>query len=268
MNLAPLSEGHFFGGFMATSLSICNSALIKLGAESISSLSDNNKRAKLCNAQYEVLKNKVLRAHPWNFAIKRAKLTVNAQEPSWGFYSSFDLPGDCLRVLETQGRIDFAIEGNLLSIKEGFTEMATEEIEAGSTSTTINVTNSIAQVGDVVLINSERRVVSGVTANDVSLSVALSGAPSATDAMVIYRPADVYIKYIADVDESEFTDDFAEALAHYIAYELAFSLNQSKELRNENYQLYQEIVRETRSYDAQEGTPEDYIVDTFTGARL
>lgn len=253
---------------MATSLTICNSALIKLGAEVISSLSDNNKRAILCNTQYETLKNKVLRAHPWNFAIARAQLVSDITVPSWGFNSAFVLPVGCLRVIDVRYDYEYSVEGSLLLLKEGYTEIVTDEVEAASTTTIINATAHEVLANDIVLINSERRLVASITDNTFTLATALSGAPSATDEIVVYRPAEVFIRYIADVDEALFTDDFAEALAHYIAYELAYSLVQSKELRNENFQLYQEMVRSSRNFDAQEGTPEDFRVETFTNARL
>ena len=47
---------------MASSeVAICNSALIKIGAAEITSLSDVNKRAQLCNEQYSKLRDELLR---------------------------------------------------------------------------------------------------------------------------------------------------------------------------------------------------------------
>lgn len=253
---------------MATSLSICNSALIKLGAEVITALSDNNKRAKLCNAQYETIKNKILKSHLWNFSIKRAQLSADISVPTWGFNSAFVLPSDYLRIVEVRYDYKYAVEGNLLLLEEGLTEIVTDEAEASSTTTVINATAHEALAGDIILINDERRLVASVATNAITLATALSAAPSASDEFIVYRPAEVFIKYIADVDETLFSDDFAEALSHYLAYEIAYSLVQNSALRNENYQLYKDIVAETRSMDAQEGTPEDYRVETFTNARL
>ncbi len=101
---------------MATQLDICNSALIKLGAEPISALTDNNKRAKLCNQQYQKSKRKMLYDDPWNFAIARIELTANAGvTPVFGFDNEFDLPLDSLRILSFSetGR-DWKIEGDKL----------------------------------------------------------------------------------------------------------------------------------------------------------
>lgn len=80
-------------------LSICNSALIKIGQETITALSDNNHRAKILSEQYSKLRDEVLVAHPWNFAIKRAELAELSEAPEFEFSKKFQLPNDCLRIL-------------------------------------------------------------------------------------------------------------------------------------------------------------------------
>lgn len=84
---------------MATQLSICNSALMRLGAEPITALTDNTKRAKLCNAHYTTIKQKLLYEHPWKFAIKRESLTAETDIPVFGFDHQFSLPFDYLRAI-------------------------------------------------------------------------------------------------------------------------------------------------------------------------
>lgn len=106
---------------MATQLSICNSALMRLGAEPITALIDNNKRAKLCNAHYTDIKQKLLYEHPWKFAIKRVSLTAEVTVPVFGFDNEFALPADYLRaIFEVNGdHVDqtpheWQREGNLI----------------------------------------------------------------------------------------------------------------------------------------------------------
>ena len=84
-----------------TETSICNSALIKIGADRINSLTETNKRAQLCSEQYSKVRDEVLRSHPWNFAITRASLTQLSDSPVYGYDYQFALPTDpyCLRVL-------------------------------------------------------------------------------------------------------------------------------------------------------------------------
>ena len=101
-----------------TVVGICNSALLKVGAERISSLSDDNKRAIAVNEQWTKIRDEVLQDHPWNFALTRADLAVDATAPEWGFVYRYPLPSDCLRVLKTEeddyGRTPWKVEGRYL----------------------------------------------------------------------------------------------------------------------------------------------------------
>jgi hypothetical protein len=88
---------------MATSsVEICNSALHKIGASRITSLSDNVKAAIIMNDQYDRLRKEVLRSHPWNFAIAYVSLAATVNTPVWDAWTyEFAVPSDVLRVLET-----------------------------------------------------------------------------------------------------------------------------------------------------------------------
>ena len=97
---------------MASVVEICNSALNQLGASTILSLTENSKNGRLCNSRYETVKDSVLRAHPWNSAIKRQALAADTATPAWGFTKQYTLPSDCLRVLTIQNyESNYKIEG-------------------------------------------------------------------------------------------------------------------------------------------------------------
>lgn len=99
----------------ASDVSICNSALIKIGADRISSLSEDNKRAQICKEQFEKCRDEVLQAHPWNFALKRASLARLVKVPAFEYPHAFQLPLDCLRVVKTQDyNIQYKVEGDQL----------------------------------------------------------------------------------------------------------------------------------------------------------
>ena len=86
---------------MPSVVDICNEALDLLGAATITSLTQNSKEARLCNRNYELVRDAVLRAHPWNVAVTRANLAQDATAPAFGFTYQYTLPTDpfCLRVL-------------------------------------------------------------------------------------------------------------------------------------------------------------------------
>jgi len=91
---------------------ICNSALYKLGADRITALTDDTKEGRLCNEQYSKLRDEVLRAHPWNFAIKRVELAQISETPVFEWAYVYQLPNDCLRVLQAETKdVIYAVEG-------------------------------------------------------------------------------------------------------------------------------------------------------------
>ena len=85
-----------------TETEICNSALAKIGAQSILDLDEESKAGRLCKKLYPLLRDEVMAAHPWNFAIKRADLgDALATAPVFEYSYAYALPGDCLRVIKT-----------------------------------------------------------------------------------------------------------------------------------------------------------------------
>lgn len=88
---------------MATVVEISNFALDKLGHGPITSLSDNTTASDLCNRLWPLARDKVLRDHPWNFAIKRANTAPSGTAPDWGFTYQHPVPADFLRLLEVDG---------------------------------------------------------------------------------------------------------------------------------------------------------------------
>jgi hypothetical protein len=53
---------------MPSVVDICNESLDLLGAATITSLTQNSKEARLCNRNFEPVRDAVFRAHPWNVA--------------------------------------------------------------------------------------------------------------------------------------------------------------------------------------------------------
>lgn len=84
-----------------SAVSICNKALILLGAEPISSLTEDSKEARVMNRLYEQVRDELLFNHPWNFAIRRAELAQVDDEPEYEFDAFFEIPDDCLRIVGT-----------------------------------------------------------------------------------------------------------------------------------------------------------------------
>jgi hypothetical protein len=79
---------------------ICTSAMVKLGAEPISDLSDDTKEARLCRIQYPKIRDAILRSAPWSFAMKRVELAPIAEDLLFGDGNKFQLPQDCVKFVK------------------------------------------------------------------------------------------------------------------------------------------------------------------------
>lgn len=103
---------------MATSdVAICNLALQKLGAKHrITSLDEDSPNAREMNSCFVAVRERALRRHTWNFAIKRASLAADAEAPPHGYTYQYTLPSDWLRMLPidkhlNMNDLDWRIEG-------------------------------------------------------------------------------------------------------------------------------------------------------------
>lgn len=101
---------------------ICNMALIRVGEQTILSLTEDSKNAKLCNLIFDPVFEQVLRATNWSCCTYRASLAENAIPPAFGYSNRFDLPTDpkCVRVLRLENPLDvFRVEGRYVMTNSG-----------------------------------------------------------------------------------------------------------------------------------------------------
>ena len=86
---------------MTTSkVALCNAALRAFGGRTVASLADGSKESRACAARFDAVRDGLLRAHPWNFAVRRVALAAALPPPAWGPAAAYPLPADCLAVLE------------------------------------------------------------------------------------------------------------------------------------------------------------------------
>jgi hypothetical protein len=96
-----------------TDVELCNWALTEVGAQRITSLSDETKEALVCNEHYEKVKRYMLSIHPWNFNVTRAEFSEVLPAPDWGWDHKFQIPADCGQILETEnGDEEYVVEGD------------------------------------------------------------------------------------------------------------------------------------------------------------
>ena len=101
------------------SVSICNLGLMLVGIPAITSFNDENNNAKLCKDFFPVLRDRVLRDHPWSFATafhELQKLDERSGDP--GFEAVCALPGDLIRVIELAGDRPYRRIENKILVRE------------------------------------------------------------------------------------------------------------------------------------------------------
>lgn len=113
---------------MASAIEIANRALTKLGERRILAFTDDTKQARDVNSMFAVVRDAELRSSRWRFALARAQLPALATAPAFGFERQFQLPNDCLKVLDVgtfspgvdlsdyvqADNSDYAVEGNVI----------------------------------------------------------------------------------------------------------------------------------------------------------
>jgi hypothetical protein len=102
---------------MASQISICNSALIKVGENPIVSITDGTKAANLCAIRFDHARDAVFVKHPWRCLRKRVILAAEVDTPAFDYSHQFRLPTDCLipyLVTDAGGELydDYVIEEN------------------------------------------------------------------------------------------------------------------------------------------------------------
>ena len=105
---------------MTSKEEICNMALSRLGASTITSLTDGTTEAKLCNTYFDNLAERATVQGSWTTATFRTQIARTATTPTFGFTYEYQLPVDpkCLKVLgiseNKPGTTAFRVEGDKL----------------------------------------------------------------------------------------------------------------------------------------------------------
>lgn len=284
-----------------SSVEICNMALVKVGAELISSLSDNNKRAILCNLLYDKRRKRLIEGHPWRFARRRKVL----ERPLISVLNAnISIANDTLTITQSgvfslgdkiELLTDGSIGGNpvISGYPEGTDGSYGEFYVRPSSLTAIKLYATEEEaVYDVDLENAIDITSAGVN----NLRIKYLNKKSTELSQVFAKPSDMLrpiydedktinwveengfiltnetsllMKYIADVtDTTQFSANFDEALAVDLAVQLAFPLVQSTSLKESLERELRITLADARSFSAQAGNPEELEVSEWLNSRL
>lgn len=109
---------------MATAVSIASNALLRLGADPLSSFDEadadgsNIERARLASNLWPTVRRRVLRGSTWNCALRRILLSRDATPPPFSYAYRYLLPSDWLRTVYVgrtpYDRLDFKSENRYI----------------------------------------------------------------------------------------------------------------------------------------------------------
>ena len=84
---------------MASEIEIANSALRKVGADTITSFDQGSPSANFMDDRFDETRNELLRLHYWNFATKRAQLARESTAPAFEYTYFYTRPSDWVRTV-------------------------------------------------------------------------------------------------------------------------------------------------------------------------
>tara|TARA_R100000654_G_scaffold44332_1_gene70577 strand:- start:239 stop:865 length:627 start_codon:yes stop_codon:yes gene_type:complete len=77
-------------------LTICNDALLMLGASEMTSFTEGTDSAKICDRLYDDLKKYILSIYPWSFAKTKVQLARTSDTPKTEWTYAYALPADII----------------------------------------------------------------------------------------------------------------------------------------------------------------------------
>lgn len=265
-----------------TEVSICKLALTRVGQDpnSLTALADATKEGRLCTVHYEPSRDAVLRAHPWNFAIKRADLALTTQpitditaaNPAVVTYSGADsyANGDRVYIAAVVGMTEInGLYGTVASVNTGANTFQLSDINSSAfTAYVSGGTITIAppfEFGFKFPLPTDCLKVIRTESDSVGID-----AEYRIEGRYLLAYDDTFaIEYIAQItDPTQFDALFVDLLAQRLAAEMCTAFTNNANMTENLWRIYNDKLGEARSTDAQEGTPRELNVDSWTAARL
>lgn len=284
---------------MATDVEIANQALLRVGAESITSGEWNtpsNERSRAVKNSWPFVRREVLRAHPWNSVTARSKVRASYNRssqlvPVWDYERAYPLPSNCLRVLECDvteqwrvelGPLSATVVGGLLD--GGRPSLLNSQIFVQTTGThglssgdivymtQANEDSLNGQFSEFELLSTTQGSLIDLPTADFATTGSTSGALNKVTlgpCIVTEDTAEtVSIRWVKDVtDPSEFDSMLTEALVLRLAVEIVERVTDSTRKREALMVEYQEFLREVKHIEGQEQSPSDFEEDLWISSR-
>ncbi len=245
---------------MAAELDIVNLALVRLGQKTIASLSEGSVAARTASAIWDMTRQDVLRAFPWNFATRYLhKLALS------GNYNNPPMP-ECSNQLP-QTDIPVTPPNPNLPWPPDYTyayQVPTDCLKAIKVRDPMEKFLGLDLWDDAWFDTYPAAILQGLfNENETSRFVVRENQTLFTDV------PNAGLFYTYDVTTtSKFDPRFTSALAYRLAMDMAGSLTQSAQKVQSMMQLYQASLMAARTADAQEGKTRAVAGQSFLRSRV
>lgn len=284
---------------MATdNLEVANNALIRLGAKKISSLTEDSDRARLCNSFIHSVRKQTLRAHPWNVALKRAKLSTF----SAGSLVAGALTGDGVTFTASEqvflaGRDEQALllehdgpgQARIISVTDVNTVVADIETDFSTTAAIPTTEWRMApswewayrylKPADYLRL-AKVEITSGIGATVQQSGFMWSwwtrgqrdNSPEPfkveNETLVANLGPRAFVQYIFDLtDTTKWDSLLEEAITSLLTFRITYGVTGSLQAGKTHHDAWKESLAEARSIDGQEGTGDDTGSDVLLAVR-
>lgn len=245
---------------MAAEVDIWNMALRQLGAAPLTATTDDVESARILDDIYDMIRDEVLTAHPWNFAVRRATLTeLGGVISTWTASGTTNVWQAALTTEPAVVKFDGTTGTEQASVAGCDTEYywywASNVLYVYSTSDPDTAYTTIfAQIPEFDYdyafscpTDYLRIIRTSLTSEEFKIE----------NDRLFTDESSVKVLYIAQItDTTEFPAYFISALATRLAAEIAYPITNSTTLAEAKLKEYQIKLKQAKQIDGQEGTLE------------
>lgn len=238
----------------SASVDICNTALYRLGASSITALNDGTVEANAVSLRYDWCRRFVLRSHWWKSAMKRAIQTATARTVG------VIVVGNQYVIGVLGIGTDFTTVGAAQNVV-GQQFIATATSPTYGTGGSLFVCPLFDYLYSIPLPTDCVRLckVNYLTGNSAFI---FNEEYRVEGRYIVMNDSTANINYVFDLTDVTVMDtNLIEAIGLYLAYDICYKITQANDLRNEIRKEYEQVLARARFIDSTE-EPSDSIDPT------
>lgn len=276
--------------FETEKLVIANGALLRLGASKINAFDEQTDSARACVQWIDPVRREALRAHPWNFALKRKKLNGFPQATlTPASISGSNITFTASAPVFVADDVDYLLVGTTgtaritafdndthvrADIESNFASTSPIAIESWRIAPAWQWDFRFVKPTDYLRVI-EISSIGGLASNSIGWSwwQHRDNSPEPVKVEGQYLVTNVgqkmFIAYTRDIENPELWDGCARnAVEALLAFRICYAVTGSLQASKTQYDAYRAAIAEARTTDGQEGTGDDSGSDMLLAVRM